>query len=227
MGGFFVWRNLFLSPPIYHYFYQVIFLETSFWQLFAEQLKATSKLEWFAVITGFLCVYLAARQHISNWAVAIVSVISYTILFYDYKLYGDAALQVYFFITSVYGWYYWLKRKEEHKKPIVSLSSRQYLMVIAAVGILSLILGVFLDRVTDTDVPYIDGTCTAISFVAQYLMTRKVLQNWILWIVVDILYIPLYLYKNLALTAVLYTLYLVLATMGFLDWRRTWKAARI
>ena len=201
----------------------MIFGQSSFWQLIWTQLVQTSGIEWFGTITGFICVYLAARQHILNWPVAILSVLAYVVIFYRYKLYGDALLQLYFLGTCIYGWYYWMRRKQQHQKPIVSLNKMEYLMVVSAVVILSFGLGAFLDKFTDTDVPYIDGTCTAISFVAQLLMTRKVLQNWILWIVVDICYIPLFLYKNLALTAVLYTLYLILATIGYLDWRRSWK----
>ena len=201
----------------------MIFCQSSFWQLVWEQLLQTSALEWFGTITGFSCVYLAARQHILNWPVAILSILAYMVLFYEYKLYGDAALQLYFLGTSIYGWYYWLKRKQSDAKPIVSLNRMEYAGIILLIIILSILLGIFLDTFTDTDVPYIDGICTAISFVAQFLMTRKVLQNWLLWIIADICYVPLYLYKNLALTAVLYTLFLVLAIMGFLDWQRTWK----
>lgn len=201
----------------------MIFCQFAFWQLVWNQLLNTSAIEWFGTITGFFCVYLAAKQHVLNWPVAILSVLAYVFIFFEYKLYGDAVLQLYFLGTCIYGWYYWLKRKENHQKPIVSLSKTEYAGVIALIIVLSFLLGAFLDKFTDTDVPYIDGACTSISFVAQFLMTRKVLQNWLLWIVVDICYVPLYLYKNLALTAVLYTLYLVLATMGYFDWRRTWK----
>ncbi|WP_374166281.1 nicotinamide riboside transporter PnuC [Arcticibacter sp. MXS-1] len=194
-----------------------------FWQLFWNQLVHTPPLEWLGTITGFLCVYLAARQHILNWPVSIISVGAYAVLFYDFKLYGDAVLQLYFLGTAVYGWYYWLKRKEEHQKPVVSLDYKGYAAVVASVVVLSVLLGLFLDHFTPSDVPYIDGTCTAVSFVAQYLMTRKVLQNWLLWILVDACYVPLYLYKNLAMTAVLYLLFLGLATLGFIDWKRTWR----
>lgn len=194
-----------------------------FWQLVWNQILETSGLEWLGTITGFFCVYLAAKQSIYNWPVAIISVIAYLFLFYNFKLYGDAILQLYFLFTSIYGWFYWLKRDEQHLKPIISLSSFEYIVLIPLIILLSVTFGYVLDTFTDTDVPYIDGTCTAISFAAQFLMTRKVIQNWVLWIIVDICYIPLYLYKNLALTAVLYTLYLVLAAMGFLNWRRTWK----
>lgn len=145
------------------------------------------------------------------------------ILFYNYKLYGDAFLQLYFLLTSIYGWYYWIKRKEDKKTPIVLLNKLQFAAVLAICIILSAIAGLILDKFTNSDVPYIDGMCTAISFVAQFLMTRKILQNWILWIIVDICFIPLYIFKDLALTAVLYTLYLILATIGYLNWKQTWK----
>lgn len=195
------------------------------WQLISQQFEQTSWLEWLGTVSGFACVYLAARQNIWNWPVAIISVAAYCILFYDYQLYGDAALQIYFLATSVYGWYYWLKRKEEHARPVVSLTRRDHYKVIGSIILLSALMGLFLNRFTDTDVPYADGFCTAMSFIAQFLMTRKVLQNWILWIIADICYVPLYLYKDLNLTALLYILFLVIAVMGYLEWRKTWKTA--
>ncbi len=205
----------------------MVICEASFWQLFWDQLVQTSALEWLGTTTGFLCVYLAAKQHILNWPVSIISVAAYAILFYDYKLYGDTVLQLYFFGTAVYGWYYWIKRKEEHQEPVVSLGKRGYAAVIISIILLSYILGLFLDHYTNSDVPYIDGACTAVSFTAQFLMTRKVLQNWILWIIVDACYVPLYIYKQLALTAILYLLFLILATIGYIDWRKSWKTATI
>lgn len=190
---------------------------------FAKQFLNTSPVEWLGVITGFLCVYLAARQNLWNWPVSIVSVSVYAWLFYHHKLYGDAVLQFYFLFTAVYGWYYWLKRPGQHVVPVVSLYRTDYLKLILCTGCLAAGLGYFLHSVTNSDVPYIDGTCTAISFVAQFLMTRKVLQNWLLWIVVDAAYIPLYLYKTLTLTAVLYLVFLIIAIMGYRDWRKAYK----
>lgn len=200
-------------------------LDASFWQLVRDQVISITWIEWLGTVTGFGCVYLAARQNIWNWPVSIISVISYGILFFDYQLYGDAVLQLYFLFTAIYGWYYWIKRKEEHKKPIVSLSPGRMAWIALAVVVLAALLGLFLDHFTDTNVPYIDGFCTAVSFAAQFMMTRKILQNWLLWIVVDICYVPLYIYKNLMLTAILYVLFLWIAVMGYLEWRKTWKTA--
>src|SRR5690606_24172675 len=116
-------------------------------------------------------------------------------------------------------------RQEADKKPIVSFSAPELFATAAAVAVLSGVMGWFLGTYTDTDVPYIDGFCTAMSFVAQFLMTRKVLQNWVIWIIVDICYIPLYIYKGFWLTALLYGAFTVIAIMGYLDWKRTWKKA--
>ncbi|HYK76017.1 MAG TPA: nicotinamide riboside transporter PnuC [Daejeonella sp.] len=200
-----------------------MFLEISFWQLVVNQFSETTWLEWVGTLSGFGCVYLAAKENIWNWPVAIISVLAYSILFYEYKLYGDAVLQLYFLGTSIYGWYYWLQKKEEVHRPVVSLSGKAFCGVILTGLLLSFILGLFLSRFTDTNVPYADGFCTAFSFVAQFLMTRKVLQNWILWIAVDICYVPLYIYKRLDLTALLYLLFLGLAIMGYMQWKKSYK----
>lgn len=193
-------------------------------QAIVDQFYQITALEWVGTVTGFLCVYLAARQHILNWPISIISVAAYAILFYQSKLYGNAVLQVYFFGTAIYGWHYWLKRGQDaDKKPIVSFSTMEILLTIGVIIALSAIMGWFLGTYTDTDVPYIDGFCTAMSFVAQFLMTRKVLQNWILWVIVDICYIPLYIYKGFMLTSLLYVAFAVIAAMGYLDWRRTWR----
>jgi nicotinamide mononucleotide transporter len=192
-----------------------------FLQHVITQFQQTTWLEWLGTISGFLCVWLAAKQHILNWPVAIISILAYTVLFYQGRLYGDSALQLYFLGTSVYGWVYWSKNTWGKTKAVTVFTGRQMVLVVSCVMVLFLLLSLFLDHFTDTDVPYADGFCTAVSFVAQVLLTRKVLQNWILWIIVDICYIPLYLYKDFYLTAVLYTLYLVLATMGYINWKKT------
>ncbi|MFI5140207.1 MAG: nicotinamide riboside transporter PnuC [Sphingobacteriales bacterium] len=198
-------------------------LALSIGQHIAIEFNQTTPLEWIGAITGIACVYLAAIQNIWNWPVAIISVLAYTIVFYKSMLYGDAGLQVYFLGTSIYGWYFWLKKKERNEKPVTSLNTKEYVLVIIVTVILSLLLGLFLKKFTPTNVPYIDGFCTAVSFIAQILMTRKVLQNWALWILVDICYVPLYIYKNLYVTAILYIILLVLAWLGHLDWKRGFK----
>ncbi len=194
------------------------------WTHFRDQLMETSSLEWLGTITGLICVYLAARQKMANWPVSIISVICYGILFFEHRLYGDAVLQLYFLSTAVYGWYYWSSKEYDKKTPLItSLTVKTSILTIIGTVAMSIALGLFLRYFTNSDVPYLDGICTAISFIAQYLMSRKVLQNWLLWILVDAVYIPLYLYKQLVLTAMLYLIFFIIAIIGFIDWKNTWK----
>lgn len=201
----------------------MLFDANSFLQLIIDQFKHTAWPEWLGVVSGFICIYLAAKENILSWPISIISVIAYAWVFFDAKMYGDMTLQFYFLFTALYGWYYWSRKEANSDKPIQNLSTRGWALAIVSVVILSILLGLFLDNFTKTDVPYEDGFCTAMSFVAQILLTRKFLQNWVLWIIVDICYIPLYIYKHLNLSAVFYAFLVIIAIKGFLDWRKTYR----
>ncbi|WP_207424572.1 nicotinamide riboside transporter PnuC [Desertivirga brevis] len=194
--------------------------------LVVKQFEETSWLEWLGIVTTLACIYLAAKEHILNWPVSIIACGAYSMLYYQYKLYGDSYLQIYFLITAIYGWVYWLRKKQQKDKPVVSLTSKEWLYTVFAITFFTIALSKYLDKFTDTDVPYADGFCTAMSFVAQFLMTRKVIQNWILWIIVDLCYVPLLLYKDLAFTALLYLILVGLAAKGYFEWKKTWKLAQ-
>jgi nicotinamide mononucleotide transporter len=188
------------------------------------QFKATTWVEWFGTITGALCVYLAAKENIWNWPIAILSVTTYIYIFYNAQLYGDTFLQVYFLATCIYGWYYWTYGKSKNTKadrPVSSLKTKEWLIIAVLQIVLFLVGGYYLDTKTDTDVPYIDAFCTVGSLIAQYLLTRKIIENWIIWIVVDIIYIPLYIHKDLLATAVLYFIFLFIAAKGYMDWKKS------
>ncbi len=192
----------------------------------SEQFLAITWIEWFGTIIGALCVYLAAKENILNWPFAILSVVAYIYIFYNAKLYGDTILQFYFLGTSIYGWYYWSYGKSsslKSERPVSSLVKKDWLMIITIQLVFSVIIGVLLDKYTDTDVPFVDSFCTVMSFIAQYLMTRKKLENWLLWIFVDIIYIPLYIHKNLLATSVLYFVFLFIALQGYIEWKKTLK----
>ena len=191
-----------------------------------EQFKAITWIEWFGVITGALCVYLAAKEHILNWPVSILSVVTYIYIFYNAKLYGDTLLQFYFLGTAIYGWYYWTYghlKSLQADRPVSRIRNKDWLIIIVILGIGSFALGYILDTQTDTDVPYIDAFCTVTSFIAQYLLTRKKIENWLIWIFVDIIYIPLYIHKNLLATAVLYFIFVFIALQGYINWKTSLK----
>jgi nicotinamide mononucleotide transporter len=137
------------------------------------------------------------------------------------------AILFYSFISFL--WYYWSYGKTKSLKserPITRVKRNEWVFIFLIILIIGLLAGYLLDTYTDTDVPYIDGFCTITSFVAQFLMTRKKLENWLIWIFVDIVYIPLYIHKDLLATAVLYFVFTFIALLGYRDWRQSFSLRR-
>ena len=185
-----------------------------------------SPLEIFAAAVGAWSVWLSVRQNVLSWPTAIVNVVLYTIVFYEAKLYADMGLQVVYAVLSVYGWYQWLYGGEGHTTLHVSRTARSLsirLALIAATG--AVLLGSLLHRTTDAALPYMDSALTSASLVAQWMMTRKLLENWAVWIAVDVLYVGMFIYKGLYVTAVLYAVFLGLAVKGWIDWRDSMRTS--
>lgn len=186
-----------------------------------------SPLELFAALVGALSVWLSVRQNIWSWPTAIVNVVLYALVFYETKLYADMGLQVIYAILSIYGWYEWLyggAGRTELRVTRTGLRLGALLAVIAAIG--SALIGVFLRHATDAALPFMDSFLSSTSLVAQWMMTKKLLENWLVWIGVDVLYVGMFIFKGLFLTAGLYAVFLALAIKGYLDWRRSMTAQR-
>jgi len=201
----------------------MVLLDAAVWQQLIQQLQQTSWLEWLGFISTIACIYLAAKENILNWPISILSIVISAILYFESHLFGDFLLQFYFLFTAFYGWWFWLQKRKEQEKPVVRINTRNWIIVVGIIGILTLVLGSLLDYYTPTNVPYEDGFCTAVSLVAQIMLTRKILENWILWIIVDICYVPLLMYKDLNVYALLYAILVVIAVKGYLDWRKTYR----
>ncbi|WP_199119979.1 nicotinamide riboside transporter PnuC [Pedobacter sp. ASV28] len=185
----------------------------------------TGALEWAGVFTGLLCVWLAAKNNIWNWPIAIVSVSIYIFIFFESKLYADMGLQFYFFAMNIYGWYYWSKTKDDPslERPISLMSRKEWLGSVIAIGIFTILLGTTLHRQTDASFPFIDSFCTACSLIAQVFLARRVLHNWLIWIFVDIIYVGVYFSKGLYPTGLMYAVYIFIAAMGYRDWRKIYR----
>jgi nicotinamide mononucleotide transporter len=189
----------------------------------APNFRLMSVLEIVAALFGAVAVYLSAREKIWSWPTAIVNVSLYTIVFFRSRLYADMGLQVVYLVLSIYGWYNWLHGGERRTTLHVTRASARLLLALAAlIAAGSYALGATLAARTDAVLPYLDSALTVTSLVAQWLMTRKVLENWILWIAVDIVYVPMFITRGLAATAILYAVFLVLAVLGFIEWRRSY-----
>jgi nicotinamide mononucleotide transporter len=186
--------------------------------------QGQSVLEVAGVISGLLCVYLAAKNIIWNWPLAIISVSIYIFIFYDSHLFADMGLQVYFLAVNIYGWYFWSKRPSTAEKvPVTLIKRREVVLSAVAIVVFTFLLGSILYNHTIASYPYLDSFCTACSIVAQFFMARKVLQNWLLWVFVDTIYVGIYIFKDLHLTAAMYAIYIVIALIGYFDWKRDYK----
>jgi nicotinamide mononucleotide transporter len=183
--------------------------------------------EVIGTVSGILGVWLAARQNVWTWPVGLISVIVYTIFFFQIKLYADMGLQVFYIGASLYGWYEWLHGgKNKTELHVSTMPFRGRLLAILTGGILTLVLGFLFQTYTDAHYPVLDSALAAYSLVGQFLLTRKKIENWILWFVVDVAYVGLYWVKGAYLTAFLYFIFLGLAIQGFVLWRKELKAAR-
>jgi nicotinamide mononucleotide transporter len=189
---------------------------------------ATTPLELISFLLSAITVALNIRQLHWAWLFAILSSGLYALVFFDARLYGDMGLQFMFILISLWGWSLWLRKEPRHGAAkalaIARLGWSQRVLCMLAWGVGFVILAWFLKTFTDTDVPYADGFLTAGSLLGQVLLSRKKLDNWHVWIIVDILYVGLYVYKNLMLTAILYALFVLMAIMGLRVWSKQCQA---
>ena len=184
-----------------------------------------SPLEIVAKLFGIVSVYLSARQNIWSWPTALVNVLLSVPVYYAARLYSDMGLQVVYAVLSLYGWYEWLYGGENRTELPVSRTPRRLVPLLVAIAVvIAAVLGTLSHRLTDATLPYLDASLTAASLVAQWMMTRKLLENWALWIAVDIVYVPLLAYKQLYAFSVLYLIFLGLAVAGHREWRRSLRA---
>ena len=182
--------------------------------------------ELVAVVVTLAAVYLTARQVVWCWPLALVSVSMYAVVFYDARLYADAGLQGVYFALALYGWWAWLHGGEARGELAVTRASRRLKLTLLALGgIGGLALGFGLERWTDASLPFLDSGLSAFSIVGQWMQTRKLLEAWLLWIAVDLVYVGMFVYKGLYLTAGLYTVFLYLALLGFVAWKRSMAPA--
>jgi nicotinamide mononucleotide transporter len=184
--------------------------------------------EVLGFVTGALCVWLLARQIIWNWPIGIANNALYLIVFLRSGLYGDAGLQIVYMILGAYGWWTWLRATPGRMGlPVTRTSRRTWAWLIPATGVAAVGLAFFLRRFTDSTVPGWDGSTTALSLAAIFGQSRKYVESWWIWIAADVIYIPLYIYKNLWLTSVLYLVFLILCVIGLREWRRALRATDV
>ena len=183
-------------------------------------------IELTAACLGALSVYLMTQQKPAAWPIGLVMVLLYIWIFYDARLYSEMLLQIIYVILQIYGWWQWLRGgSQQQGRAVSSLSSvgiSQGLLIGASI---TLALGFAMSQYTDANLPWLDAALTGFSLVAQYWMAQKRLQCWLLWIVLDIIYVGMFITAELYLTAVLYMAFTALAVYGWLEWRQIGRAS--
>ena len=179
-------------------------------------------LELAAFVLAVWMVVCNIRVKVLGWPLAIASSLCYCLLFWDSRLYGDAVLQIFFVFVAAWGWWQWLRGTDERGQPlrVRSLDRRGRLLAVLACVVAWPAMALFLDRFTDTDVAWWDAFPTATSVIAQWLLGRKYVENWPLWVVVNVVSISLFAYKGLWLTMLLYCLLVAMSFIGWRAWRR-------
>jgi nicotinamide mononucleotide transporter len=179
-----------------------------------------SFLELAGFIFGVAGVWLTIRENIWCFPVGLVNVIISLVLFYQQKLYSDSVQQFVYIILLSYGWYNWLSGRSIKKLKVTRTGSTMLLAIMALAAMLSFTMGWVFSSYTDASFPYIDAAATSLSFAAQFMIARKKIENWYLWMIVNITYITIYINKDLYLYAVLFSVYLLLAVAGLRRWKR-------
>jgi nicotinamide mononucleotide transporter len=196
-------------------------------QLYSNILD-TSWLEVVAVIFGILSVWFARKENIWVYPTGIINVLIYVYLCFFAGLYADMSINAFYFVMSVFGWYNWSRRDESmHHVPISGLNIKQWLFYVLLIGVAFMIIYFVLTRYTDSTVPIFDSFTTALFVAGMWLMAIKKIENWILWIAGDLLVIPLFAMKGLVFTSVQYVVFLVLAIMGLIEWRKRLQSQKL
>jgi nicotinamide mononucleotide transporter len=183
-------------------------------------------IEIVGVTTGLVYIFLSIKQNIWCWLFGIISSALYLFVFFDSKIYADMLLQAYYVIMGVYGWIHWAGADRLDKKtqvPVLRLNIKEAMGLLAITLVLFVGIALFLIYFTDSTIPWIDAFTTSLSFTATWMLARKILEHWLIWVVVNTVSIALYFYRGLYPTIILFVVLTILAVIGYIEWKKEWK----
>nr|WP_233167030.1 nicotinamide riboside transporter PnuC [Pedobacter sp. ASV2] len=195
--------------------------------LFFNQILQTSLIEWLAVGFGVSEVLLAKRNNIWLYPTGIISICLSMFLLLNVHLYAETLLNIYYLVMSVYGWMIWKKRKEDHGVQI-SWSSKKDLTIALIISVVGFgFLYVVLKRFTNSDVPIWDAFVSSTAWAGMWLLAKRKIENWIFLNISNLVAIPLFIHKKLAMFAVLTTILFIVAIFGFIDWKKIYNKGKL
>ncbi len=183
-----------------------------------KQVFGNSLLEWIGVFTALIGIWLTARLHIICWIFSMISSIIYAYVFYKSTLYADFILQFFFIALSIWGWIHWGKSSLHNSPPIKSLLLVEWFFGLSILAVFTFLFSFLLMKYTNDSLPILDSLCFSLSIWATYLTTKFKLDNWIIWLIANLIYILIYIKKGLIPTTILYGVLCMLSIMGYFKW---------
>jgi len=183
----------------------------------------TNWIEIAGVILSLIYLYLSIKQKVSLWIFGFLSSVLYIIVFFNTKFYADMSLQFYYLVISIYGWYNWKygKPDSESKLPATKISKRLILQLVLSSILIYSIYYLVLAKFTDSTIPKADSLVGMLSVIGTWMLARKLIENWLVWIVADGIATGLFYYKGLYLTSALFIIYTIMAVIGYIQWKKT------
>lgn len=184
---------------------------------------ASNRIELLGAILGIIYIFFSIRQSILTWPTGLITSALYIVVFFQSKFYADMGLQVYYVLISIYGWYYWIRGKKaenDSSVPVRQVNKTLWIKLTCITILLYFAILLVLLNFTDSDVPYMDSFTTALSITATWMLAKKYIEHWLIWIFVDLFSSGLYVYKNLWPTVILFLVYTFMAYFGFVEWRK-------
>ena len=192
-----------------------------------EILQQVGGIEWLAVIAGFIYVVLAARENIWCWPFAFISTAASMIMLWQVSLLMDSALNLFYLVMAVYGYWQWRYGGQDHShREVQSWPLRYHVLILASILVATILLGYGLAQTTQAAWPYVDSATTVASVIATFMIASKVLENWLYWIVIDIVSVWIYIERGIYLYAALFVLYTIIAVYGYTQWQRNYTTTR-
>jgi nicotinamide mononucleotide transporter len=175
--------------------------------------------EVLAFVTGAWSVWFAARNNAWTWPIGVLNSAFFVVLFWESRLCFDMSLNVFYVVTSLWGWWVWLFGGERHTEKPVERVSRREIVAVCLAGLLLTAAMWHGGLLIDDAAPFLDALTTGLSVIAQWLLMRRLIEHWYFWIAADLVYVPLYVWRDLPLTAVLYAIFLLMCLRGLVEWR--------
>lgn len=186
-----------------------------------SEFQAMSYWEYLAVLLGIFYIHFASIQSLWCWPAAFFSTMIYTLLFWQGALFLESALNFYYLVMAVYGWWSWRQHSAtQDKRPIVSWSTKVHIQLIAVTFMVAILLAWLMTSYTSQKFAYLDSFTTCFALLATYMVTQKVLENWLYWVVINLASIYLYIQAGYLPTAALFVVYTILAARGYLMWQK-------